>query len=118
MADQVNITIDTERETVPTLRVSGRLDAAGAQRLQALASEFKAKGEKYLVIDLSQVVFVASSGLAAFLLLSEEFKDQDGKVIYVAPPPPVMHVIEMLNIDEYLEFAESLEAADAVVGSS
>ena len=51
MADQVNITIDTERETVPTLRVSGRLDAAGAQRLQALASEFKAKGEKYLVIE-------------------------------------------------------------------
>jgi len=29
-----------------------------------------------------------------------------------------MHVIEMLNIDEYLEFAESVEAADAVVGSS
>jgi len=118
MADHSIVSLIAEEGQLPILRISGRLDATGAQRLQSLAMELKAKGEKNILVDLDQVAFVASSGLAIFLLLAEEFKDTGGKVIYVAPPAPVMHVIEMLNIDEYLEFADSLEEAGTAVGTS
>jgi len=112
MAEELKFTWKTESVPVPVLQLHGRLDADGAQQLrEAALSSLKNNGERHLVVDLAGVEFVASTGLATFLLLTEEFTDVPGSIVFVNAAPPVMQVITLLNIGQFLKLETSEEAA-------
>ena len=99
------------------LRVTGRLDARNAQTLLQTCREMEEKGSKNLVLNLSEVTFVASSGIGTLLALTEEFADASGSVHLVALSDPVMSVVELLNLTQFLNIgateADALEAIGA-----
>ncbi|MDX2475478.1 MAG: STAS domain-containing protein [Candidatus Krumholzibacteria bacterium] len=118
MADQLKLTWDTNYEPVPVLQLHGRLDADGAQQLQDAALASLRGGESVnLVVDLEGVEFVASTGLATFLLLVEIFNESQGIVVFVKAAPAVMQVISLLNIDQFLKLENSTEAAVQLIGA-
>jgi len=99
---------------VASIDVGGRLDAGAAQDLRKRCLDARTLGHKHLTLDLSQVSFVASSGIGALLALTEEFA-KDG-ALYLAPiSPAVRSVIQLLNLEPYLSIYESREAALAVL---
>ena len=111
MYDQIEITQTKERNGIPLLKLEGRLDASGAQRLRGICQDLREAGEISVVIDLAEVEFVASSGLGTFLLLTEEFRESGGSVIFAAPSPAVLDVVALLNLDQFLHMEETLDAA-------
>lgn len=111
MSDQLEITLGTGRDDVPVLRLRGRIEAPGAQRLRERCAELHDSGCSRLVIDLDGVTFVASSGLGTFLLLTEEFRSAGGKLVLAAPRTGVTQVLELLNLDQFLEISPSIEGA-------
>lgn len=112
MAEKLTFTWKTDSVPVPVLQLQGRLDADGAQLLrEAALSSLKKSGEPHLVVDLAGVEFVASTGLATFLLLTEEFADVPGSIVFVNAAPTVMQVITLLNIGQFLKLETSEEAA-------
>ena len=118
MAEQLEFAWETNPSPVPLLRLRGRLDAAGAQRLHEIALDFIKEAESSnLVIDLAGVEFVASTGLAIFLLLTEEFSEISGSIVFVNATPAVKQVISLLNIDQFLKLEPSEQDAFALVGA-
>ena len=118
MAEQLNLIWETGTTPVPVVRLQGRLDADGAQQLrEAALASLKESGEPNLVVDLAGVEFVASTGLATFLLLTEEFADAPGTVVFVNAAPSVMQVITLLNIGQFLKLEDSQEAAFALISA-
>ena len=118
MADQLELAWETESVPIPVLRLRGRLDAAGARKLHEVAlASLKDAGELNLVVDLAGVEFVASTGLATFLLLTEEFAEVQGTIVYVNATPAVMQVISLLNIDQFLALETSQEAAFGLINA-
>jgi anti-sigma B factor antagonist len=99
---------------VNVLRLSGRLEATGAQRLRQQCLELRGQGMLRLILELSGLTFVASSGLGTFLLLTEEFGNAGGKVVLAALNPNVLSVIKLLNLDKFLIIEDSLDQALAV----
>lgn len=95
------------------LHLSGRLEAAGAQRLRQQCLGLRGQGMLRIVLELSGLTFVASSGLGTFLLLTEEFGHAGGKVVLAAPGESVLSVIKLLNLDKFLNIEESLDRAIA-----
>lgn len=117
MADQIKIDWEKKSTPVPVMRLNGRLDANGAKQLHEAAMEsLKNDNEKNLVVDLAEVAFVASTGLATFLLLTEEYAEVQGTIVFVNATPAVMQVITLLNINQFLKLEESVEAAFGLVG--
>ncbi len=117
MADQLKIVLETGSTPVPVLRLDGRLDAIGAKQLhEAAMNSLKSDNEKNLVVDMAKVEFVASTGLATFLLLTEEFAEVEGTIVFVSATPSVMQVITLLNIDQFLKLEDSVEEAISLVG--
>ena len=116
MAEQLDITWETGSTHVPVLYLKGRLDADGAKQLhQAAMKSLKEDEEKSMVVDLAEVEFVASTGLATFLLLTEEFAEVDGTIVFVRATPAVMQVISLLNINQFLKLESSMDAALSLV---
>ena len=111
MSKQFTITQESDNNGVPVLRLAGRLDADGAHALRAKALEFKERGHTRVIVHLADLEFVASSGLGTFLLLTEEFLDVGGSIVFVAPSTDVRQVISLMNIDQFLNLVDTEEEA-------
>jgi anti-sigma B factor antagonist len=99
------------------LRVTGRLDARSAPVLTARCVEVRNQ-DRHLVLNLSGVSFIASSGIGALLALVEEFRQSKSRVRLAAVSPAVESVVRLLNLDQFLtidttegEATSALEAA-------
>ncbi len=118
MADQLELTWEPNPSTAPLLRLKGRLDVLGTERLRDEARRsLQVDGRVNLVVDLAGLEFVASTGLATFLLLTEEFTEVQGTIIFANATPAVKQVISLLNIDQFLNLAASEETAMEMIGA-
>jgi len=79
----MNITVVKEEARVPVtvMMVSGDVDAASYQTLIASAQEQYAAGARHILLDLTQVGYVGSSGLVALHSLAVLVRGQE-------PPDP------------------------------
>jgi anti-sigma B factor antagonist len=115
MSKPFAITSCQNADSVPVFHLAGRLDADGAHALRSQVMEYKERGHTRVIVHLSELEFVASSGLGTFLLLTEEFLDVGGIISFVAPNSDVRQVITLMNIDQFLNIVETEEESFAHV---
>ncbi len=113
---ELNITL-AERDGTTVLTLTGRIDLHGAEKMRAACREAVAAGAADLVLDLSRVPFVSSTGLGSFLVLQQEQERRGRRVVFAGLQPAPRHVLEVLNLAPYLELAEDVPAALARLGT-
>jgi len=96
---------------VALIRIAGRLDAKSAHRLFSHCREKIQGGHRHLIINLSQVSFVASSGIGTLLALTEELKQVGGSLRLVELSEPVESVVRLLNLVQFLSIDASEDKA-------
>ena len=91
--------------------LSGELDMVHAptvaETLDALSD-----GERPLIVDLSELTFIDSSGIHAIL----RPRPQQGAVLLVCPPGNIQRVLSVTKIDRVLSVYETLGEALAAAG--
>ena len=96
------------------LRVSGQLNARSTPILVQKTRDVREQG-KHLVLNLAQVTFIASSGIGGLLALVEEYREAGLNVRLVDLSDPVVSVIKLLNLDQFLSIdADERGALDAL----
>ena len=110
MTDEIRIVEGDSQGRVSVLRVSGRLDADTAPILLQRCNEIQANGRN-LVLNLSGVSFLGSSGVGAMLALVEQFEEQAGAVHFVALSAAVRDVVDLLDLGHYLPIQHTEEEA-------
>ena len=73
------------------------------------------EGVQNLILDLSKVSYVDSSGLSAILTANRLWKGQDGFVLTGIVQPNVVKLIEISRLDTVLSISDSVEAAVKIV---
>jgi anti-sigma B factor antagonist len=101
MSDDFEITATPVRGRVAVLRVRGRIDTKSASQLLHRCGAVRNAGQD-LMLNLSEVTFVASSGIGALLALTENFQVHGSRVRFVALSTAVESVIKLLNLDQFL----------------
>ena len=96
------------------LRARGRLDAKTAPTLLEHTRKFVGMGRN-LVLNLSEVTFLGSSGVGVLLAIAQAFQDGDGAVRLVAPSAAVVSVVKLLNLDTFLKIDPTEDAALAAL---
>ena len=104
---------ETHGKTV-VLRVRGRLDARTAPRLLEQVMPFAGMGRN-LVLNLSEVSFLGSSGVGGLLAVAQAFQDRNGGVRLVAPSAAVVSVVKLLNLEPFLKIDATEDAALAAI---
>ena len=93
------------------LGCSGELDIASAPALTRALDEPEVSGAARLVIDLTQVTFMDSTGLRA-LLLARQQADASGQALVLRPGPnQVQRVFELSGTLERFTFENPGDAA-------
>ena len=66
-----------------------------------------------LMLDLSKLSYVDSSGIAAFLEAMQSVESYGGRFYLVAVQEPVMTIFETSKLDEVFRIVPSVDAAEA-----
>lgn len=91
--------------------LTGELDAHTASRLRSLLAEQLLAGPGNLVIDLSELAFIDSAGLAALISADKGTRRAGMRLVLAAPRPPVRKVLSLTGIDAVLSTVATVEQA-------
>jgi anti-sigma B factor antagonist len=90
--------------------VTGEVDAHTADQVRAAVEGSIAPGIR-LVVDLSDVTFLDSTGLGVFVTAVKHLREQDGSLDLVITSPRVMKVFELTGLDVVIPIHEDRAAA-------
>lgn len=90
--------------------LAGEFDLAGIQQFDTVMAEVESKNPDAIVIDLSALSFMDSSGLRALVMADHRARDAGRRLAIVPGPPPVRRVFEITQLDDRLDLIESPSA--------
>lgn len=123
LMDRVEFNFDAEGYNVLTMakrlpegnmrfvRLTGRIDAAAVANVQSTVRQAASAPTRHVVIDLSEVTFLSSSGLRILLLLARELGRQGADLRLCSPRPHVAEVFHLTGFDQIFEMYPTREAA-------
>lgn len=103
-------------DQVMTLKLEGRLDVNSSPVFQEQFMKLVEESNDKVLLDLSELEFIASSGLRTMILGGKRALElRKGKIALCAVRPEVMEVIEMLGFAGYFEIFPTHEEAIAAL---
>ncbi|MEZ4235983.1 MAG: STAS domain-containing protein [Myxococcota bacterium] len=93
------------------VRVTGRLDLLTAAELRARVQQLVAEGWYRLVVDLSDVAYIDSSGLGALINSLRVARHAGGDIRIASAPEPIRNVLQVSMLDQVLTPYPTVEAA-------
>ena len=100
-------------DDIVQLKLSGRLDLEGAQAINDRFAFATTTSKAKIIVDLSQVTFLASIGIRLLLTSARAQAKRGGTLLLAAPQPPVRKVIEAAGIDQLVGVVADVESARA-----
>jgi anti-sigma B factor antagonist len=96
---------------VVVVQPTGRLNMVAAPALRKQLNDIVESGGSRLVIDLSAIEFIDSSGLGALIAALKIARKSGGDLRIAAPTRQVCTVLELSNLDRVLRPYESVDSA-------
>jgi anti-anti-sigma factor len=90
-----------------TLKLCGELDVDSVPLLERAAERHRVAGASCLTLDLRELAFIDSTGLAAVVLVSR-ICERDGRAFHIVPGPrAVQRLFEVTGLADVLPFREA-----------
>lgn len=108
-------TIDKKEQYVVFSPMEEKIDSLLAPKLKSELLTIHAEGYSNMVLDLSAVKYVDSSGLSALLVGDREFGRNGGIFLISGVQEHVMKLLKISMLDKKLNLVNSLEEAGEAV---
>ena len=100
--------------TITKVTLIGRLDILGTSKIDLKFSAI-AGGEKKILVDMSQVDYLASIGIRTLLMGAKTVKHKNGKMVLLNLQPNVAKVLQVSGLDGVIPcFQDLQQACDAL----
>jgi anti-anti-sigma factor len=98
------------------VELAGDLDIASVADFSAKLEAMTTESPVHVVLELSQLRFIDSSGLNALVVSTREIESKGGSLVVAAPSTYVGRVFDLVRLDESVEIAGSVEEVLAARG--
>ena len=106
--DELRISVTTEPAyTLVTL--AGECDLHTGRRLRDVLTTEVSRGARRMILDLSGLSFMDSTGMQVLLGVRTVLNVRNGTLSLVAPQPVVARILELTGADQYLPVYGSLD---------
>lgn len=90
------------------------LDNDNAHTLVSMIMSAHERGFKYVIIDMSGLEFLSSAGVGSVLGTVELFREGEGDILLCSLSENVQHVLEVLDLQEYLTIIATRREAESI----
>jgi anti-sigma B factor antagonist len=108
---EFGISVDESHDRFVVVSVSGEVDVMTAPRLRARLVELAGEGKVNLIVDLEQVSFLDSSGLAALVGALKRVREDSGEIALVCTQPQTLKVFEITGLRTTFAIHPTLSSA-------
>jgi anti-anti-sigma factor len=91
-------------------RLTGLLDAFSEATFRKVLSKCIDDGPKHVILDLSQIDFVDSSGLGALVQLVKKAQTLEG-TLQIVSNPRVTQTVKLVRLEKFLSLQPSVDEA-------
>ena len=100
---------------ITKISLSGRLDVEGALKIDNEFTEIT-KLKKNVLVDLSEVPFIASLGIRTLVIGAKATSNNGGKMVLLNPQPNVEQVLRTTRVDTIMPIIHDSTAIATVFG--
>jgi anti-sigma B factor antagonist len=90
---------ETEEEGTVILAVTGEVDLASAPELRQRLLALAGRGSHRVVVDLTSVSFIDSTGLGVLVSALKRFRSEGGDLRLAVDRPQIAKVLEITGLD-------------------
>ena len=105
----------SEIENIRLIKLIGRLDISGVSAIETKFSEYSAGEHPRVVVDLSEVDFLASIGIRLLTLNAKSIESRGGRMVLLNPKPDVKDVLDITGIPAIISIYDDLKSAEAAL---
>ena len=115
IAEQLNLTVSLRgtrevRDNCQIFRLTGLLDAFSEPTFRKVIGKYIDEGPKQIILDLSQIDFIDSSGLGALVQLAKQAQTAEG-TSQIVTNARVTQTVKLVRLEKFLSLQPSMEAA-------
>lgn len=98
------------KEKYQLFRLTGLLDAFSEPTFRKVIGKCVEEGPKHIILDLSQIDFVDSSGLGALVQLAKQAQSANGG-LQIVTNPRVTQTVKLVRLEQFLSLQPSVQEA-------
>ena len=98
-------------DNISMIKLIGKLDIAGVSEIESSFAGYCAGDGLCLLVDLSEVEFLASIGIRFLMLNGKSVAGRGGKMALLNPLPEVEHVLDVTGIPAIIPIYSDLDYA-------
>jgi anti-anti-sigma factor len=115
IAEPLNLTVSLRgtreaRDNCQLFRLTGLLDAFSEPTFRKVLGSKIDEGPKHIILDLSQIDFVDSSGLGALVQLAKQAQTANG-TLQIVTNARVTQTVKLVRLEKFLSLQPNVEAA-------
>ncbi len=116
----MNLTMNsrTPNETTCVLEIEGEVDVYTAPQLKQDIVQIAERGVKHLIINLSKVEYLDSTGLGVLIGGLKRLREGEGNLVLVGPGMRILRIFEITGLDKIFDIYPTEEEAAAKEGVS
>jgi anti-anti-sigma factor len=99
-----------DRDGVVHVALRGELDLSSVNKVQEELRRVEADAPAVVVLDLSKLNFLDSTGLRCLVTADQRARDDGRRVVLVRGPDPVQRVFTITRLEERLEMVDDASA--------
>ncbi len=103
---------------ISLIKLGGRLDIIGTGEIETKFAGYCAGEKVRVIVDLSEVDFLASIGIRLLTLTAKSVTSRGGKMVILNPIPEVQEVLEITGIPVIIPIYSQLEFAETALMAS
>lgn len=111
MEHPLDIRVQRQGDDVAVLHLSGNIDELAADDLGAALDEVMADGRPRIILDLTDVWFMGSTGLGQIMRTYRAVRKEDGYVRIANPQPLIADLFAVTKINKLLDIYPTVEDA-------
>jgi anti-anti-sigma factor len=109
---KLTLAVGRRSERTAVLRLEGSVDPTTFKQFQATFRWLNQQGILYVVVDMSRLTYISSSGLSLLVKAkTERAKKKGGDVVLVRPQTPLVNIMKILGLMDVFRVASSIEEA-------
>ena len=111
MKGKLSLAVGRRGEGKAVLRIEGSIDPTTFKQFEATWRWLNKQGIKYVVVDMSRMTYISSSGLSLLVKAQTERSKRKGDVVLVRPQTPIVNIMKILGLMKVFRVASSIEEA-------
>ena len=111
MKGKLTLAVGRRPDGKAILRVEGSVDPSTFKKFEATFRWLNKQGLRYVVVEMSRMTYISSSGLSLLVKAKTERAKKKGDVVLVRPQTPVINILRIIGLLDVFRIASSVEEA-------